>query len=73
MYGVLHYLAEENLPIPAGWIHLPQLRSVAALDRNIGNPSMSAETSTTAVAVGVQAALERPDDADDLVRSRFQI
>lgn len=73
MYGVLHYLAEENLSVPAGWIHLPQLPSVAALDRNLGSPSMSVETSVTAVAAGIEAALERPDDGDDLVRSRFQI
>ncbi len=31
MYGVLQHIAERELPIRAGWIHLPALRNVAAL------------------------------------------
>jgi pyroglutamyl-peptidase len=31
MYGVLHHIAVEQLPIRAAWIHLPHLPNVAAL------------------------------------------
>jgi len=73
MYGVLHHLATNELPILAGWIHLPHLPSVAALDHNLGAPSMSAETSIAGTAAGIRAALENPKDVHGPVLSRLQI
>lgn len=73
MYGILHYIAQERLPIRAGWIHLPHLPSVAALDYNLGAPSMSVETSVAGVRVAIQAALENPEDIDEPSLSRLQI
>ena len=73
MYGVLHHIATEELPIRAGWIHLPQLPSVAALDRNLGAPSMSVQTSVAGVEAGIAAAIQNDTDTSDPVPSRFQI
>lgn len=73
MYGVLHYLATEKLPIRASWIHLPHLPSVAALDRNLGAPSMSLDTSVAGVTAGIEAAMQHRTDIPDPVTSRFQI
>lgn len=73
MYGILHHIATEQLPIRAGWIHLPHLPCVAALDENLGAPSMSAETSTAGVKLGIQAAVENIQDIEDASFSRLQI
>lgn len=73
MYGVLHYISTEQLPIRAGWIHLPHLPSVAALDENLGAPSMSVETSTAGVTLAIQAAMEHIQDIEDASFSRLQI
>jgi len=73
MYGILHHISQERLPIRAGWIHLPHLPCVAALDENLGAPSMSAETSAAGVKVAIQAALEHPGDLDEPSLSRLQI
>ena len=73
MYGALHHLAVEKLPVRAAWIHLPALPSVAALEENLGEPSMSAETSAAGVRAGITAALEHATDVNEPVRSRFQI
>jgi len=73
MYGVLHHIAAEGLPIRAGWIHLPALPSVAALEANLGMPSMTAETSRLGVEVAIAAALEHQDDIVEPVRSAWQI
>lgn len=73
MYGVLHHIAQEQLPIRAGWIHLPHLPSVAAMEENLGAPSMSVKTSTAGVKAGIQAALEHPKDIDEPSVSRLQI
>lgn len=73
MYGVLHYVAEKRLDVPTGWIHLPQLPEVAALPRNLGNPSMSLETSVAGVRTAIKAALEHPQDIKEPIRSRLQI
>ncbi|QDU09397.1 pyroglutamyl-peptidase I [Gimesia aquarii] len=73
MYGVLHHIAQEQLPIRAGWIHLPHLPSVAAMDENLGAPSMSVKTSTAGVKAGIQAALEHSKDIDEPSVSRLQI
>ena len=58
MYGVLHHLATEALPIRAGWIHLPALPSVAARVENLGMPSMSVETSVAGVLVALRCHIE---------------
>lgn len=73
MYGVLHYIVTNQLNIPAGWIHLPQLPQVAALPENLGTPSMSRETAALGVHACIEAALQNPQDIDKPIRSRFQI
>lgn len=73
MYGVLHHIAVNQLSIRAGWIHLPHLPSVAAMEQNLGAPSMSLETSVTGVLAGVQAAIEHTIDIDEPIISRWQI
>lgn len=73
MYGILHHIAQNQLPIRAGWIHLPQLPSVAALEQNLGTPSMSVETAAEGVKLGIQAALEHPEDINEPSVSRLQI
>ncbi len=73
MYGVLHHIATKELPIRAGWIHLPALPSVAALETKLGMPSMTIETSLAGVQVGIRAALANPEDIREPLRSRWQI
>jgi len=73
MYGVLHHIASKELPIRAGWIHLPALPSVAALEENLGMPSMTVETSLSAVQVGIGAALRNAEDIREPIRSRWQL
>ncbi|MEM8680269.1 MAG: pyroglutamyl-peptidase I [Planctomycetota bacterium] len=73
MYGVLHHIHTHQLPIRAGWIHLPHLPPVAALPENLGAPSMSAEISTAGVEVGLRAVLAHPTDIDEPISSRLQI
>lgn len=73
MYGILHYIAVNKLSIRAGWIHLPHLPSVAAMEQNLGAPSMSLDTSVTGVKAGVQAVLEHTIDIDEPAISRWQI
>ncbi|QDT20503.1 pyroglutamyl-peptidase I [Gimesia chilikensis] len=73
MYGVLHYLSQSESSIRAGWIHLPFLPEVAARVENLGEPSMSAETSTEGVRMGIEAALTHPEDIDAASPSRLQI
>lgn len=73
MYGVLHHIASESLPIRAGWIHLPHLPEVAALPENLGAPSMSTETSATGVREAIRAAVLNPTDIADAIPSRWQL
>ena len=73
MYGILHYIAMSKLPIRAGWIHLPHLPSVAAMEQNLGAPSMSLDTSVSGVKVGIQAVLENATDINEPILSRWQI
>ncbi|MEE4379352.1 MAG: pyroglutamyl-peptidase I [Candidatus Competibacteraceae bacterium] len=73
LYGTLHHICSNNLPIRAGWIHLPHLPSVAALPENLGAPSMSVETSAAGVEVGIKAILENPVDINEAIPSRLQI
>lgn len=73
MYGVLHHIATRGLSLRAGWIHLPALPCVAALESNLNMPSMSADTSAQGVRSGIEAALEHPSDIQEPMASRFQI
>ncbi len=71
MYGVLHFLNEQEIDIPAGWIHLPQLPEVAALNDNLGNPSISTETAIKGIYAAIKALLKYPNDTDDIIISNF--
>jgi pyroglutamyl-peptidase len=52
MYAMLHHIAERNLGIPSGFIHVPQLpEQVVAAGR--GRPSMGLPTLVT----GLEAAI----------------
>jgi len=73
MYGVLHQVTVKQLPIRVGWIHLPALPEVAALDINLGSPSMSIETSAYGVHVTLEAIESHAEDIDDAIPSRWQI
>ncbi|MGE3804923.1 MAG: pyroglutamyl-peptidase I [Gemmataceae bacterium] len=73
MYGVLHHIATNKLPIRAGWIHLPHLPEVAARVENLGAPSMSVETACAGVGAALAAILSHPVDSDDALPSRLQI
>ncbi|HCO26176.1 MAG: pyroglutamyl-peptidase I [Gimesia sp.] len=73
MYGVLHYLAQKQSAIRTGWIHLPFLPAVAALEENLGAPSMSVETAVAGVKMGIQAALDHPEDLNEASPSRLLI
>lgn len=73
MYGVLHHIATQRLPIRAGWIHLPSLPATAALDENVGLPSMALETQITGLKAAITAAAAHETDIDVPIRSRFQI
>ncbi len=61
-YGILHEIFENNMAIKAGWVHLPMLPSTAALQENLGKPSMSEETSTSAIRLAIQAIAENSVD-----------
>jgi pyroglutamyl-peptidase len=73
MYGILHHITTTDLPVRAGWIHLPYLPSTAALEENLGAPSMSTETSAAGVTAAIRAIVDNPEDIQDAVLSRFQI
>ena len=73
MYGILHHIAVNSLPIRAGWIHLPHLPEVAALERNLGAPSMSVETATAGVTAAIAAIQEYETDIEAPIVSRMQI
>jgi len=73
MYGILHHIAQAGLQIRAGWIHLPYLPSTAAMEENLGAPSMSVETSAAGVVTAIRAILANPEDIQEAVFSRLQI
>jgi hypothetical protein len=52
MYGVLHHIAVEGLELRAGWVHLPHLPVVAALERNLGALRLSVGTAAAGPAHG---------------------
>lgn len=73
MYGILHYIATTGLQVRTGWIHLPYLPSTAAMEENIGAPSMSVQTSAEGVLTALRSILANPRDIQEPVISRFQI
>lgn len=73
MYGILHHIAVNDLPIRAGWIHLPHLPEVAALENNLGAPSMSTLTAAEGVQVAIAAITAHANDISDPIVSRLQI
>ncbi|MEM8844299.1 MAG: pyroglutamyl-peptidase I [Pseudomonadota bacterium] len=72
MYGVLHHIAKNQLPIRAGWVHLPSLPATAALDVNLGMASMSVETQLKGLKAAINAIDEHPTDIDEPIRSNWQ-
>lgn len=73
MYGVLHHTAVNSLAIRAGWVHLPHLPEVAALEANLGAPSMSVETASAGLSAAIAAIVAHPGDTADRIASRLQI
>lgn len=73
MYGILHHIALQGLDVRAGWIHLPHLPEVAALDYNLGAPSMSAETAAEGLRACIGAIDGFAEDIDDALASRLQV
>jgi pyroglutamyl-peptidase len=53
IYSLLHYLKEQDLKVPAGFIHLPALPEQAAQMKGSA-PSMSLETMTRGVRLAIQ-------------------
>ena len=72
MYGVLHHIAVNNLPIRAGWVHLPSIPATAGLEENLGMRSMSIETQIEGLRSAIAAAVTHEIDIDDPVRSKWQ-
>ena len=56
MYGILHYIAQEQLPIKAGFIHIPYLPEQAVHHK--GAPSLALQDAVRALVIAVQAAAE---------------
>ncbi|MGI9524920.1 MAG: pyroglutamyl-peptidase I [Hyphomicrobiaceae bacterium] len=73
MYGILHFIAVQRLGVRAGWIHLPCLPEVAALERNLGSPSMSVETAVRGVRAAIAATIDHPEDIKEPIVSLLQI
>ena len=73
MYGMLHHLATTGSPGRAAWLHLPALPEVAALERNLGMPSMSVDTAVTGVAAAIEAAVTHAVDVEQPVASRLLV
>ncbi|VEG92138.1 pyroglutamyl-peptidase I [Legionella spiritensis] len=72
-YGILHEIVVNNMPIKAGWAHLPMLPGTAALQENLGMPSMSVETSAAAIRFAIQAIAENPVDIKQSLAAGLQI
>ena len=73
MYGILHHIHTQALAIRAGWIHLPHLPETAALEHNLGAPSMSSTTSEKGVRTALHAIVDHPTDIEESVLSRWQV
>jgi pyroglutamyl-peptidase len=72
MYGVLHYITVNNLPIRAGWLHLPSIPATAALEKNVGMASMSVVTQIDGLKAAITAVIENETDIDLPIRSQWQ-
>jgi pyroglutamyl-peptidase len=72
MYGVLHHVAVNDLAIRAGWVHLPSIPATAAMDANLGIPSMCIDTQIAGLRAGIAAALTHEHDIADPVKSNWQ-
>lgn len=72
MYGILHHIEMEGLDVRAGWVHLPHLPEVAALEPNLNAPSMSVETMATGLRAGIAAIGTHATDTEDPIPSRLQ-
>ena len=57
----------------AGWVHLPHLPAVAAMEQNLGAPSMSVETASAGLRAAIAAICAHPQDTQDTIASRLQI
>lgn len=73
MFGALHYIAVNDLPIRATWLHLPSLPETAALDVNVGLPSMALETQVKGLRAAIEACVTHEQDIDAPIPSRLQI
>lgn len=73
MYGVLHYIATNNLPIRAGWLHLPHLPEVAAMLPNLGAPSMSVDTLVKGMRAGIEALQANQEDQNINIISKMLV
>lgn len=73
LYGILHEIKAGELPIKAGWAHLPMLPSTATQLENLGMPSMSAETSSLGIEAAIAAITQYPHDIDQSLSAGFQI
>jgi len=72
-YGVLHHVTMNRPETKAGWIHLPALPAVAALEENLNMPSMSAETAAQGVRLALDAAVKNEHDLAVAIPGRLQI
>ncbi|CTQ51938.1 Pyrrolidone-carboxylate peptidase [Roseibium album] len=72
-YGIRHHLAVTDSAVRAGWIHLPHLPEVAAMEANIGAPSMSVETASEGIRLALKALIRHPQDIDSPISGRLQI
>ncbi|MEM8842351.1 MAG: pyroglutamyl-peptidase I [Pseudomonadota bacterium] len=73
MYGILHHLATKGRATPAGWVHLPHLPEVAAMEHNLGAPSMSVATAADGLRAAIRAIATHPHDSDDTISGRLQV
>ncbi|WP_336754875.1 pyroglutamyl-peptidase I [Pantoea sp. USHLN298] len=60
MYGLLHWLAQQETPVRGGFIHIPYLPEQAA--QHPGAPSMSAANVIQALEIAVRITLETAED-----------
>ncbi|MEM9634096.1 MAG: pyroglutamyl-peptidase I [Pseudomonadota bacterium] len=72
-YGILHHLAVIKSKVRAGWVHLPHLPEVAAMEENLGAPSMSVETAANGVRLAIAEVIKHPQDIDLPISGRLQI
>ena len=81
MYGILNYIkhnaSSDESGILAGFVHLPALPEIAALDENLGMPSMTADLSCQAVECIVASLVETKKnggkDIDESIKSRLLV